>query len=282
ITGYAVLSVSNKTGLLDFAKKLNGVGLKLVASGGTAKLVRDAGIPVDDVSDITGAPEMLGGRVKTLHPAIHAGILARKTDSDLQDMKRQNFRYVNLVVCNLYPFVETISAANVNIADAVEQVDIGGVTLLRAAAKNHARVTVICDPKDYDIVVKELVANKEVSEATRKRLAVKAFNHTALYDSAISNYFRAQYNGNVSQLSLRYGMNPHQKPAQLYTFEDKLPLTVVNGSPGFINLCDALNAYQLVRDLKKALGLPAATSFKHVSPAGAAIAVPLNKEQLKL
>ncbi|CAG2179809.1 unnamed protein product, partial [Oppiella nova] len=277
-----VLSVSNKTGLIDFAKKLNGVGLNLVASGGTAKLVRDAGVPVTDVSDITGAPEMLGGRVKTLHPAIHAGILARKTDSDLQDMKKQNFRLVNIVVCNLYPFVETISAANVNIADAVEQVDIGGVTLLRAAAKNHNRVTVICDPKDYDIVAKELVANKEVSEATRKRLAVKAFNHTALYDSAISNYFRAQYNSGLSQLTLRYGMNPHQKPAQLYTFEDRLPLTVVNGSPGFINLCDALNAYQLVRDLKRALGLPAATSFKHVSPAGAAIAVPLNREQLKL
>ncbi|XP_054162060.1 bifunctional purine biosynthesis protein ATIC-like [Oppia nitens] len=278
----AVLSVSNKTGLLDFAKRLNAIGLKLVASGGTAKLVRDAGIQVSDVSDITGAPEMLGGRVKTLHPAIHAGILARKTPSDELDMKRQNYRYVNVVVCNLYPFIETISAPNVTIADAVEQVDIGGVTLLRAAAKNHARVTVICDPNDYEIVAKELETNKAVSEVTRKQLAVKAFNHTAQYDAAISNYFRSQYTSNVSQLTLRYGMNPHQKPAQLYTFDDKLPLTVVNGSPGFINLCDALNAYQLVKELKKALGLPAATSFKHVSPAGAAIAVPLSREQLKL
>lgn len=121
-----------------------------------------------------------------------------------------------------------------------------------------------------------------MSLETRKRLAVKAFNHTAQYDFAISNYFRQQYSAGVSQLSLRYGMNPHQKPAQLFTFESKLPLTVVNGSPGFINLCDALNAWQLVKELRNALGLPAATSFKHVSPAGAAVGVPLTKEQLRL
>ena len=131
-------------------------------------------------------------------------------------------------------------------------------------------------------VANELEKNGKVSDETRKRLAVKAFNHTAQYDAAISNYFRAQYSSGISQLPLRYGMNPHQKPAQLYTFESKLPLTVVNGSPGFINLCDALNAWQLVRELKQALGLPAATSFKHVSPAGAAVGVPLSKEQLRL
>ncbi len=276
------MSVSNKSGLIEFARKLNAFGLKLVASGGTAKSIRDAGLSVADVSDITGAPEMLGGRVKTLHPAIHAGILSRKIESDIQDMKKQNFQFISVVVCNLYPFVETISDTNVSIADAVEQIDIGGVTLLRAAAKNHARVTVICDPNDYDIVSDELEKTNQVSESTRRRLAVKAFNHTATYDSAIANYFRSQYSSGVSQLPLRYGMNPHQKPAQLYTMRDKLPLTVVNGSPGFINLCDALNAYQLVRDLKRALGLPAATSFKHVSPAGAAIGVPLSKEQLRL
>ena len=126
---------------------MNGVGLKLVASGGTAKAIRDVGLPVDDVSDVTGAPEMLGGRVKTLHPAIHGGILARNIESDQKDMKRQNFRYISVVVCNLYPFVETINAPNVQIAEAVEQIDIGGVTLLRAAAKNHDRVAIICDPK---------------------------------------------------------------------------------------------------------------------------------------
>ncbi len=143
------MSVSNKSGLLDFAKKLNSFGLKLVASGGTAKAIRDAGLAVRDVSDITGAPEMLGGRVKTLHPAVHGGILSRKIESDVADMKRQGFEFISIVVCNLYPFVETINAPGVKVEDAVEQVDIGGVTLLRAAAKNHARVTVICDPKDY-------------------------------------------------------------------------------------------------------------------------------------
>ena len=122
----------------------------MVASGGTAKAIRDIGLPVSDVSDITNHPEMLGGRVKTLHPAVHGGILARKIESDLADMKKQNYDYVSVVVCNLYPFVQTISSANVTIEDAVEQIDIGGVTLLRAAAKNHARVTVICDPQDYD------------------------------------------------------------------------------------------------------------------------------------
>ena len=276
------MSVHNKNGLIDFAKRLNGLGLKLVASGGTAKAIRDSGLSVDDVSDITGFPEMLGGRVKTLHPAIHGGILARKSDSDRKDMDRQKFRYISVVVCNLYPFVETISAPNVTIPEAIEQIDIGGVTLLRAAAKNHDRVAVICDPNDYNTVAQELERNGVVSESTRRQLAVKAFNHTALYDSAISNYLRTQYNSGISQLTLRYGMNPHQKPAQIYTLEDRLPLTVVNGSPGFINLCDALNAYQLVKELKEALGLPAATSFKHVSPAGAAIGVPLNREQLRL
>ncbi|RWS28406.1 bifunctional purine biosynthesis protein PURH-like protein [Leptotrombidium deliense] len=278
----AVLSVSNKTGLVEFAKRLNACGIRLVASGGSAKTLRDSGLSVRDVSEVTGAPEMLGGRVKTLHPAIHAGILSRKIESDIADMKKQKYDFICVVVCNLYPFVETISAPNVTVKDAVEQVDIGGVTLLRAAAKNHERVAVVCDPQDYDEVAKEIERNGSVSEATKKRLAVKAFNHTAEYDAAISNYFRQQYSQNVSQLPLRYGMNPHQKPAQIYTLRPQLPLTVVNGSPGFINLCDALNGWQLVRELKAALGIPAATSFKHVSPAGAAVGIPLPPAQLRL
>lgn len=135
---------------------------------------------------------------------------------------------------------------------------------------------------NYDRVGKELKEAGRVSESTRKLLAVKAFNHTAQYDAAISDYFRSEYASGLSQLSLRYGMNPHQKPAQIYTMEGKLPLTVVNGSPGFINLCDALNAWQLVKELKEALKLPAATSFKHVSPAGAAVGIPLSSEDRKL
>ncbi|KAK6484995.1 bifunctional purine biosynthesis protein PURH-like [Huso huso] len=283
-TEIALLSVSDKTGLVDFAKCLSATGLSLVASGGTAKALREAGLPVRDVSDVTGFPEMLGGRVKTLHPAVHGGILARKTPSDKADMDKLAFSLVRVVVCNLYPFVKTISSADVTVEQAVEQIDIGGVTLLRAAAKNHARVTIVCDPDDYGRVAKEMECSeaKDTSLEMRKILALKAFTHTAQYDEAISDYFRKEYSKGVSQLPLRYGMNPHQAPAQLYTLRPKLPITVVNGSPGFINLCDALNAWQLVRDLKKALGLPAATSFKHVSPAGAAVGVLLSEEEAKV
>ncbi|XP_076751451.1 bifunctional purine biosynthesis protein ATIC [Xylocopa sonorina] len=280
----ALLSVSDKTNLLPFAKKLHKLGLTLIASGGTAKSLRDAGLPVKDVSNVTGAPEMLGGRVKTLHPAVHAGILARLTESDQQDLRKQNYELIQLVVCNLYPFVNTVAKSDVSIEDAIENIDIGGVTLLRAAAKNHNRVTVVCDPNDYEKVGKEMESSvkSDTTLETRQRLALKAFTHTAEYDNAISDYFRKQYSAGVSQLTLRYGMNPHQKPAQIFTTLDDLPLTVMNGSPGFINLCDALNGYQLVKELKAALGLPAATSFKHVSPAGAAVGVPLDATLARL
>ncbi|XP_074000981.1 bifunctional purine biosynthesis protein ATIC isoform X2 [Numenius arquata] len=280
----ALLSVSDKTSLVEFAKSLNALGLGLIASGGTAKSLRDAGLPVRDVSDLTGFPEMLGGRVKTLHPAVHAGILARNIPEDNADMNKQDFSLVRVVVCNLYPFVKTVSSPNVTVQEAVEKIDIGGVALLRAAAKNHARVTVVCDPADYSTVAKEMATSKDkdTSMETRRHLALKAFTHTAQYDAAISDYFRKEYSKGVSQLPLRYGMNPHQSPAQLYTMRSKLPLTVVNGSPGFINLCDALNAWQLVKELKQALGIPAAASFKHVSPAGAAVGIPLSEEEAQV
>uniref|UniRef100_A0A673J2S3 Bifunctional purine biosynthesis protein ATIC n=1 Tax=Sinocyclocheilus rhinocerous TaxID=307959 RepID=A0A673J2S3_9TELE len=281
---YLLIFVSDKTGLVEFARCLVSVGLSIVASGGTAKTLRDAGLTVRDVSDLTGFPEMLGGRVKTLHPAVHGGILARQTPSDKADMEKLGFSLVRVAVCNLYPFVKTVASPSVTVEDAVEQIDIGGVTLLRAAAKNHARVTVVCDPSDYDVVAKEMESsdNHDTTMETRKTLALKAFTHTAQYDVAISDYFRREYSRGISQLPLRYGMNPHQAPAQLYTLRPALPLTVLNGSPGFINLCDALNAWQLVRELKKALGLPAATSFKHVSPAGAAVGVALSEDEAKV
>ncbi|XP_055303823.1 bifunctional purine biosynthesis protein ATIC [Sitodiplosis mosellana] len=279
---FALLSVSDKTDVLDLARQLQNLGFSLVGSGGTAKTIRDAGLKIQDVSDITNAPEMLGGRVKTLHPAVHGGILARVTASDEADLKRQGYDYIQVVVCNLYPFVDTVSKPNVTVADAVENIDIGGVTLLRAAAKNHARVTVLCDPSDYSKALQEIKQSGDTTEKTRQKLALKAFTHTAQYDDAISDYFRKTYSPTDSQLTLRYGMNPHQKPAQLFTTLEKLPLRVVNGSPGFINLCDGLNAWQLVRELSSALDLPAATSFKHVSPAGAAVAVPLSRDEAKL
>eukprot|EP01137_Pigoraptor_chileana_P005767 Opistho-2@49278 len=280
----AIISVSDKTGVIDFCKRLNAAGYELVASGGTATAIRNAGLAVRDVSELTGAPEMLGGRVKTLHPAVHGGILARNNESDNKDMAERGYSHIDIVVCNLYPFQNTVKATNVTIADAVEQIDIGGVTLLRAGAKNHERVTTVCDPSDYASVVAEVdaAADRLPSLATRQRLALKAFNHTAVYDDAISNYLRQQYAAGQQQLTLRYGMNPHQKPAQVYNVEGDLPIKVLNGSPGFINLLDALNAWQLVKELRSALNLPAAASFKHVSPAGAAVANPLSADQAKL
>lgn len=275
----ALLSVSDKTGLVELAKGLHECGLKLVASGGTSKAIKDAGLECMDVSQLTGAPEMLGGRVKTLHPAVHAGILSRKIDSDVADMSRMNYEFIQFVVCNLYPFSATIARPNVTLADAVENIDIGGVTLLRAAAKNHERVTILCDPSDYSKVLKELSQFGDTQKETRQSLALKAFTHTAEYDSVISDYFRKSFSAGVSQINLRYGMNPHQKPAQLFTTLEKLPLKVLNSAPGFINLCDALNAWQLVKELKTSLKMPSAASFKHVSPAGASVATALSKEE---
>ncbi|KAL1965671.1 hypothetical protein VTN77DRAFT_5348 [Rasamsonia byssochlamydoides] len=278
----AILSVYDKTGLLDLAKGLVKHNVRLLASGGTAKLIREAGFPVEDVSAITKAPEMLGGRVKTLHPAVHGGILARNIESDEKDLADQHISKVDYVVCNLYPFKDTVAKVNVTIDEAVEEIDIGGVTLLRAAAKNHARVTILSDPKDYPEFLKELEAG-EVSEQSRKTYALKAFEHTADYDAAISAFFRKQYAGDgLQHISLRYGTNPHQKPAAAYVAQGKLPFKVLNGSPGYINLLDSLNAWPLVKELKQALGYPAAASFKHVSPAGAAIGVPLNEKERKV
>lgn len=225
---------------------------------------------------------MLGGRVKTLHPAVHGGILARDLESDDKDLAEQNISKVDYVVCNLYPFKDTVAKVNVSIPEAVEEVDIGGVTLIRAAAKNHKRVTILSDPSDYAGFLKELETGV-ISESSRNRYALKAFEHTADYDTAISGFFRKEYAGEGDQhLTLRYGANPHQKPASTYTVEGKLPFKALSGAPGYINLLDALNAWPLVKELKAALGKPAAASFKHVSPAGAAIGLPLSEDERKV
>ena len=225
---------------------------------------------------------MLSGRVKTLHPAVHAGILARDLASDEKDLADQNINKVDYVVCNLYPFKDTIIKINVTIPEAVEEIDIGGVTLIRAAAKNHVRVAILSDPEDYPAFLQELEKGG-ISEASRKLYALKAFEHTADYDTAISDFFRSKYAGEgVQQIALRYGANPHQRPASAFVREQKLPFKVLNGSPGYINLLDSLNAWPLVKELKETLGLPAAASFKHVSPAGAAIGVPLSEKERKV
>ena len=234
------------------------------------------------MSSITHAPEMLSGRVKTLHPAVHAGILARDLASDEKDLAEQNINKVDYVVCNLYPFKDTITKINVTIPEAVEEIDVGGVTLIRAAAKNHSRVTILSDPEDYPEFLQEL-AKGEVPKKSREMYALKAFEHTADYDAAISDFFRKKYAGDgVQQLSLRYGANPHQKPALAFVRGGRLPFKVLGGSPGYINLLDSLNAWPLVKEMKQALDFPAAASFKHVSPAGAAIGVPLNEMERKV
>ncbi|KAK9439081.1 bifunctional purine biosynthesis protein [Metarhizium brunneum] len=278
----AILSVYDKTGLLDLAKGLIQQNVRILASGGTSRMIREAGLAVEDVSAITKAPEMLGGRVKTLHPAVHGGILARNLESDEKDLAEQGIAKVDYVVCNLYPFKDTVAKVNVSIPEAVEEIDIGGVTLIRAAAKNHSRVTILSDPRDYPGFLEELEKG-DITEASRNRYALKAFEHTADYDTAISGFFRKEYAGQGEQyMALRYGANPHQKPAAAYTVSDKLPFKVLCGSPGYINLLDSLNAWPLVKELKQALGKPAAASFKHVSPAGAAIGLPLTAEERKV
>ena len=187
----AILSVHNKTGLVEFAKGLTSLGWTLLASGGTAKLLRDNHIPVTEVANYTKSPEILGGRVKTLHPAIHGGLLARSTDEDHQQLLNLGWDYIDLVAVNLYPFEDTIAKPNVTYADAIENIDIGGVTLIRAAAKNHERVTLVCDPADYTSVLDEIRAGS-ISAQTRTKLAVKGFTSTAHYDTAIYNYLKQQ------------------------------------------------------------------------------------------
>lgn len=187
----AILSVHNKSGLAEFAKGLADLGWSLLASGGTANLLRDHRLPVTEVADYTKSPEILGGRVKTLHPAVHGGLLARPTHEDHEQLLRLGWDYIDLVAVNLYPFEETIARPDVTYADAIENIDIGGVTLIRAAAKNHERVTLVCDPSDYNVILEEL-RDGGISAETRAKLAIKGFASTAHYDTAIHDYLKKQ------------------------------------------------------------------------------------------
>jgi phosphoribosylaminoimidazolecarboxamide formyltransferase / IMP cyclohydrolase len=187
----AILSVHNKAGLTEFAKGVAELGWTLLASGGTAKLLRENNIPVAEVAEYTKSPEILGGRVKTLHPAIHGGLLARPTEEDHRQLLDLGWDYIDLVAVNLYPFEETVANPAVTYADAIENIDIGGVTLIRAAAKNHERVALVCDPSDYTAVLREL-REGGISAKTRAKLAIKGFASTAHYDTAIHDYLKKQ------------------------------------------------------------------------------------------
>jgi phosphoribosylaminoimidazolecarboxamide formyltransferase / IMP cyclohydrolase len=192
----ALLSVSNKEGIVEFAKKLVGMNIEILSTGGTAKILKDNLVPVISVDTHTGHPEIMDGRVKTLHPRIHGGILAIRNNASHSEQMRQNgIKHIDLVVVNLYPFVETISKPNVSIEEAVENIDIGGPAMVRSAAKNHSFVTVVVDPADYATVLSEMKNGHCVSLETRKKLAVKAYKHTAAYDTAIAAYLSQVYLG---------------------------------------------------------------------------------------
>lgn len=220
----ALISVSDKTGVVELAKELKGLDIDILSTGGTAKKLRDNDIEVKDVSSITGFPECLDGRVKTLHPAVHGGILAmRDNEEHMNRIKELEIETIDLVVINLYPFKETIMKDNVALAEAIENIDIGGPTMLRSAAKNYRDVVVIIDPRDYDLVIKEIKESGDVSLKTKYRLSLKVFEHTAAYDTMISTYLRSRLEEDdmPEQLSLtydkvadlRYGENPHQRAA---------------------------------------------------------------------
>ncbi len=275
----ALISVSDKSGVVGFAKKLQDLGVEIISTGGTAKVLSENGIKVISISDITGFPECLNGRVKTLHPKVHGGILAIRNNAEHMDqLKNLNITPIDLVAINLYPFKETILKEGVKLEDAIENIDIGGPTMLRAAAKNHKDVVVICNPDDYDSVLKEMGENKEVSYDTKYKLALKVFEHTAHYDALISNYLRKQISGEFPDTltltyekvqNLRYGENPHQK-ALFYKEIGKHPGALVNAVQlhgkelSFNNINDTNGALELLKEFEE----PTVVAVKHANACG--------------
>ncbi len=297
----ALLSVSDKTGLIDLARVLRDLGVEILSTGGTAAALEKAGVPVVQVAAYTGAPEILDGRVKTLHPRIHGGLLGRGTDAHRAEMAAHNIEAIDLVVVNLYPFEATISKAGVPFEHAIENIDIGGPSMLRSAAKNHERVAVVVDPADYGAVIDELKANAGALTARRRlALARKAFAHTSAYDAAIAAYLssipdesaeaptaeptRRELPDTLSVqwerlYDLRYGENPHQRAA--FYRDARSPLAGVRADRPSIATAEVLGGKQLsynnILDLDAALGLalelasPAAVVVKHNNPCGAAL-----------
>jgi phosphoribosylaminoimidazolecarboxamide formyltransferase/IMP cyclohydrolase len=269
----ALMSVFDKSGLVEFAHGLVNLGWDLLASGGTAKLLTQNNLKVTEVVDYTGSPEILGGRVKTLHPAIHGGLLARNTPEDFAQLKSLGWAPIDLVVVNLYPFESTIAKPDVSLADAIEQIDIGGVALIRAAAKNHDRVTLVCDPQDYPAILKNLIAGT-LDQSVRSRLALKGFRLTSHYDQAIANYLEGKEVESLTLYpvqSLRYGENPHQVATLLGYHAGGTPLggQVLQGKElSYNNLLDLDAAWRAVVSFKK----NSIVIIKHLSPCGIASA----------
>ncbi len=286
MTRLALLSVSNKTGIIDLARSLvEEFGFDLISSGGTAQALKQAGLPVTKVADYTGFPEILGGRVKTLHPRIHGGILARRDyPSDLADLETNQIRPIDLVVVNLYPFEQTIAKPGVTLAEAIEQIDIGGPAMLRAAAKNYAHLTVLCAPDNYDAYLQELRHRGQTSLEFRQACSQQAFWHTSGYDQAIATYLGShslpqQFSVSGQQLqSLRYGENPHQ-PADWYqsgtTPTGWAAATKIQGKElSYNNLVDLEAARRLIAEFTETC---AAAIIKHNNPCGVALGTSLSE-----
>lgn len=277
----ALISVSDKTGIVEFAKSLFDMGVELISTGGTEKALKEAGVPVLNVSDITGFPECLDGRVKTLHPAVHGGILAmRSNESHMNQIEQLNIQTIDYVIINLYPFKETVLKKDVSFEEAIENIDIGGPTMLRSAAKNHQDVVVIVDPSDYKVVLNELNQYQMVSYDTKYDLALKVFQHTAQYDAMIADYLVKKGNRNPypNQMTvtyekvqdLRYGENPHQSAAfyrEIFEISGSLAdAEQLNGKElSYNNINDANGAIAL---LKEFTDKPTIVASKHSSPCG--------------
>jgi phosphoribosylaminoimidazolecarboxamide formyltransferase/IMP cyclohydrolase len=301
ITMRALISVSNKSGIVEFSKEMEALGVEIISTGGTYKTLEENGIKVTGISKITGFPECLDGRVKTLHPAVHGGILAmRDKEEHMKQIKKLGIETIDIVVINLYPFKETIMKENVEIEEAIENIDIGGPAMLRSAAKNHKDVIVICDPLDYEAVIQELKVYNGVSYDTRYKLALKVFEHTSAYDAMISDYLRKYYNsekmkkpqkiGLADNLTLtyekvqdlRYGENPHQKA---YYYKEIMPASgtlamavQLHGKElSFNNINDANGAIATLKEFDE----PAVVAVKHANPCGVGVGENIYEAYLK-
>ncbi|MFW5982295.1 MAG: bifunctional phosphoribosylaminoimidazolecarboxamide formyltransferase/IMP cyclohydrolase [Halanaerobiaceae bacterium] len=283
----ALISVSNKEGIVELARELEKLGIEIISTGGTARKIKEAGIEVIGISDITNFPEMMDGRLKTLHPNVHGGILAvRDNKKHMAELAEQGIETIDLIVCNLYPFAETIAKDNVTLEEAIENIDIGGPTMIRSAAKNNNDVAVVVSPEDYQSVIDELTANdKCISKETKLKLAYKAFHHTAEYDHLIQDYLSAIVKEDEQELpevvmdrytkkmSLRYGENPHQKAA-FYQEKEQIEPSITTAKQlhgkelSFNNINDTNGALELIKEFTDQ---PAAAVIKHANPCGMAV-----------
>lgn len=276
----ALISVSDKRGVVEFATALKNMGWEIIATGGTMKMLLDSGLAVTGISEVTGFPEICGGRVKTLHPKVHGALLGRRdNEDDMKQLADNGIGLIDMVVVNLYPFEATVAKEGVTLADAIENIDIGGPSMLRSAAKNCKSVTVVCDPDDYAAVTEEIAANGNTLPETRLRLSAKAYTHTALYDSHIAEYMRRQA-GLPEKLfldfdevqGLRYGENPHQKAkfyrtGKEYSYSVATARQIQGKELSYNNIQDANAALEIVSEFDE----PFCVGLKHMNPCGAAV-----------